>query len=69
VAAQIKNMEIDNTFIGRKVIIEFMDDEQAVPEGTIGVIQKVDDLGQIHVNWANGSTLAIVPEKDKFRLL
>ncbi len=68
-AAQIKNMEIDNTFIGRKVIIEFMDDEQAVPEGTIGVIQKVDDLGQIHVNWANGSTLAIVPEKDKFRLL
>jgi hypothetical protein len=62
-------MEIDNTFIGRKVIIEFMDDEQAVPEGTIGVIHKVDDLGQIHVNWANGSTLAIVPEKDKYRLL
>ena len=67
-AVQIKNMEIDNTFIGRKVIIDFMDDETEVPEGTIGLITMVED-GMIHVNWENGSTLGILPEKDKFRLL
>jgi hypothetical protein len=68
VAVQIKNMEIDNTFIGRKVIIEYMDDETEVPEGTIGLITMVKN-GVIHVKWENGSTLGILPKKDKFRLL
>ena len=62
------NPFVDNTFIGRKVIIDFMDDKNGVPEGTAGIIQHVDDAGQIHVKWENGSTLAIVPETDKFRL-
>lgn len=62
------NPFVDNTFIGKKIIIDFMDDKNSVPEGTAGIIQHVDDAGQIHVKWENGSTLAIVPETDKFRL-
>lgn len=63
------NPFVDNTFIGKKVIIIHMDDIHGVPEGTSGIIQHVDDIGQIHVKWENGSTLAIVPETDKFRLI
>lgn len=62
------NPFVDKTFIGRKVVIDFMDDKHGVPEGTTGITQDVDDMGQIHVKWDNGSTLAIVPETDKFRL-
>ncbi len=63
------NPFVDKTFIGRKVIIDFMDDKNGVPEGTTGLITNVDDMGQIHVKWENGSTLAIVPETDRFRLI
>lgn len=44
-----------------------MDDPTPVPPGTIGVVNHVDDIGNIHLNWLNyRSSLAIVPSKDKF---
>jgi len=64
----MENPFIDNDFVGKAIIVDFMDDVAAVPEGTKGIIQKVDDMGQIHVKWENGSTLALVPETDKYRL-
>lgn len=38
-----------------------------VPDGTIGIVEFVDDAGQIHVRWETGSGLALVPEVDEFR--
>jgi hypothetical protein len=46
-----------------------MDDPYPVPSGTKGVINHVDDLNQYHVRWDNGSTLAIIPETDKFKII
>lgn len=46
-----------------------MEDNWAVPSGTRGTVDYVDDAGQIHMKWDNGRTLAIVPQVDKFRKL
>ena len=36
---------------------------------TTGIVDFVDDIGQIHCNWNNGSTLALVPKVDDFEIL
>ena len=38
-----------------------MEDQWAVPSGTRGTVDHVDDAGQLHMKWDNGRTLAIVP--------
>lgn len=40
-----------------------------VPSGTKGTVFHVDDLAQIHVNWDNGSSLALNRGEDSFRKL
>ena len=45
--------------IGCRVALNFMDDKFSPPIGTKGTILFVDDIGQIHVNWDNGSSLAV----------
>lgn len=44
---------------GDRVELIEMDDLQAPPVGTRGTVKFVDDIGQIHVSWDNGSTLAL----------
>ena len=46
-----------------------MNDPQAVPSGTRGTVDYIDDAGQIHIKWDNGSSLAILPNEDNFRTL
>lgn len=46
-----------------------MNDEQAPPGGTIGKVMFVDDAGSIHVKWQNGSSLALIPEVDSFKVI
>ena len=46
-----------------------MEDPQAVPAGTCGIVYHIDDLGTIHVSWENGSSLGLVPGVDKFEIL
>lgn len=41
----------------------------SIPSQELGVIDFVDDIGQIHINWNNGSTLALVPNVDEFEIL
>ena len=53
---------------GDRVVCDFMDDPSPVPSGTVGTVTCVDSIGQIHVNWDNGSTLALT-EIDKFHKL
>ena len=46
-----------------------MDDPQAPPSGTTGEVEFVDDIGQIHMKWSNGSGLALNTNYDKFRII
>ena len=52
-----------------RIELVHMEDNWAVPSGTRGAVDYVDDAGQIHMKWDNGRTLAIVPQVDKFRKL
>jgi len=54
---------------GRRIRLILMEDPYPLEPGTEGVVQFEDDLGQIHVDWDNGSRLAIIPEKDKFEYI
>lgn len=46
-----------------------MNDVQSPPVGTIGEVTMIDDMGSIHVNWQNGSTLALIPDVDSWEIL
>lgn len=52
---------------GTVIEIINMDDPQAPLPGTRGEVTSVDDMGQVHVNWTTGSTLALVPGVDMFK--
>lgn len=54
---------------GTRIQLNHMEDKWAVPDGTRGAVDHVDDAGQIHMKWDNGRTLAIVPQVDSFRKL
>ena len=54
---------------GTRLVCKEMFDPQPVPAGTKGTVDSVDDSGQIHVNWDNGSTLALIPFYDEFKTL
>lgn len=53
--------------MGTKVELIKMDDIQAPPIGTKGIVQHVDDAATIHVVWENGSTLGVVLGEDECR--
>lgn len=46
--------------IGTRVRLVAMDDAEAPSPGTCGTVTGVDDIGQIHVVWDTGSTLALL---------
>ena len=52
---------------GTRVECLAMYDFQAVPSGTQGTVRCVDDIGTIHVNWDNGSTLGLVMGEDIYK--
>lgn len=56
--------------VGTRIELDHMEDPWApVPAGTRGTVVAVDDLGQLHMQWDNGRTLALVPGEDSFRRL
>ncbi len=69
-------MRIDHEFVerikqtypkGTKIELDRMDDPyRDMPKGLKGIVSGVDDIGQIHCIWENGSTLAIIPGEDSF---
>lgn len=54
---------------GKRVELVKMDDPQAPPVKTHGTVRHVDDIGTIHVEWDNGSSLGVVFGDDDCRLL
>lgn len=51
--------------IGCSVKLILMQDEQAPPQGSIGQVLFVDDIGTIHITWENGSFLGAILGVDK----
>ena len=50
-----------------KALDENMEDPYCeMPAGLTGIVDSVDDLGQIHCHWENGSSLALIPGVDHF---
>ena len=45
---------------GTRVELVRMDDAQAPPVGTVGVVQGVDDTASLLVAWSNASSLNVV---------
>ena len=55
---------------GTRIRLNSMHDPYApVTPGTEGVVDLVDDDGQLHMKWDNGRTLEIVPGEDSFTVL
>ena len=50
---------------GTRVVLSEMAGEDKMPKGLRGTVTSVDDIGQIHVAWDNGSSLAL-SEGDSF---
>lgn len=51
---------------GTRIKLIEMAKEPQMPSGLLGTVTHVDSIGQIHMNWDNGSTLALVPGEDSF---
>ncbi len=64
------NILYDIYLTGKRIkLISMNNDPHPVPSNTEGTIRHVDGIGQIHVNWDNGGTLAVVPEIDEYEIL
>ena len=55
--------------VGCRVELLRMDDPQAPPIGTKGIVRYVDDIGSLGVAWDNGSMLQVVYGEDLCRKL
>lgn len=53
---------------GTRLELEFMDEEGMPPE-LKGIVDHIDDQGQLHMVWENGRSLALVPGEDEFHVL
>lgn len=55
---------------GTKIeLVKMYDLLAPVPTGTLGIVQYVDDIGTIHVNWETGSSLGLVVGIDEFKII
>lgn len=52
---------------GTRVELVRMDDAQAPPIGTEGVVTGVDDTASLMVRWSNGSHLNVIYGEDEVR--
>lgn len=54
---------------GTPIRLYNMEGETSVPPGSKGIVDYVDDIGQIHMKWENGSCLALNVEEDRFDII
>lgn len=53
-------------YMGKKIHINFMEDPYVNYSGREGIVQFVDDMGQLHGTWGG---CAIIPTKDSFNIV
>lgn len=46
---------------GTRLQLSCMEDDFPVPPGSMGMVECIDDMGQIHVDWDCGRSLARIP--------
>ena len=55
---------------GTVIRLKHMEDPYApVPPGTVGEVALIDDAGNIHMKWQNGSSLALIEGVDDFEVI
>lgn len=54
---------------GTQIRLIRMNDRFPVAPGTQGTVDHVDDIGQVHMHWEDGRTLALIPEIDEFEII
>lgn len=42
---------------------------ESIPAGMRGTVDMVDDIGDIHMKWDNGRSLALIPGVDDFKVI
>jgi hypothetical protein len=56
--------------VGKRVRLILMQDPYTtLKPGDLGIVTSIDGFGSIHVQWDNGSTLALIPGVDKWELI
>ena len=56
--------------VGTRIqLISMRDEKYPVLPGTVGEVTHIDDMGSIHMKLENGSSLAIIPEVDSFKVV
>lgn len=55
--------------IGTRIKLNYMNDDNAVPCGTCGIVEYVDDEGQIGMKWDNGRTVSLIYGVDSFEII
>lgn len=50
-------------------LLEMKDPFAPVPPGACGTVESVDDIGQLHMKWDDGRSLAVIPGTDNFEVL
>lgn len=54
---------------GTRIELNIMKGESQMPSGLKGTVTHVDDAGQVHIDWDNGSTLALNVIEDSFKII
>lgn len=53
--------------VGTRIrLTKMRDEKQPVPNGTMGTVTGIDDIGTIHMNWDNHSSLGLIKDLDTF---
>ena len=60
-----KGGSMSKELVGKKIKIVSMKDEPSYC-GRVGVVEYVDDIGQLHGTWGG---LAVIPSEDRFEVL
>ncbi|MBO5096474.1 MAG: DUF4314 domain-containing protein [Bacilli bacterium] len=54
---------------GTRIKLNYMEDDYGVTSGTYGIVDFVDDAGQIQMVWDNGRTTALIVGIDSFEVV
>ena len=53
----------------RVKLIHMAEDIHPIPDGTLGTVDNVDDIGTVHVDWDNGRRLGVVLDEDEIEVV